>query len=449
MGAQESKGSKEDFSLSNDEKISLQSSFDAVISDSSRECVKNELLDQWSAKIDVELAAWLCDYLFTKNPGGVTFTSYVYFYNKFVKGSLSDQIEIINSFFSPQKEDLTVNTTDMLKYVEKIISSYIKCHGKHPKFLSWHAMLSTTTDDHLKNIAQAWLRELLYGTASSGKDTFSLTEPIGETVSFDDVEKWLNRSAEVLYMQKDLLLHLFRPEESIFCKTGFLMPSCVSVPGHLQFESLLDATNVILLNSALPPEYRQEWHFLFSTSIHGESFSKMLGCITNKGPTLIIVSDTLGNVFGGFAPVCWDLGAKFYGDDRSFLFSLNPKMGIYRSTGYNDHFMYLNVQQQTLPNGLGMGGQFGYFGFWLDAEFGSGHCSKSCTTFDCPQLSNETEFKVHNVEVWAVGKPPPTPQELGERPSVLEGNYEAKALLSMAGREEHSLGYREKEDLDL
>jgi hypothetical protein len=31
----------------------------------------------------------------------------------------------------------------------------------------------------------------------------------------------------------------------------------------------------------------------------------------------------------------------------------------------------------------------------------------------------------------------------------LEGNYEAKALLSMAGREEHSLGYREKEDLDL
>lgn len=91
------------------------------------------------------------------------------------------------------------------------------------------------------------------------------------------------------------------------------MPSCASVPGHLQFESLMDATNVILLNSALPPEYRQEWHFLFSTSIHGESFSKMLGCITNKGPTLIIVSDTLGNVFGGFAPVCWDLGAKFYG----------------------------------------------------------------------------------------------------------------------------------------
>lgn len=43
-----------------------------------------------------------------------------------------------------------------------------------------------------------------------------MREPVGETVSFDDVEKWLNRSAEVLYMQKDLLLHLFRPVSNIF-----------------------------------------------------------------------------------------------------------------------------------------------------------------------------------------------------------------------------------------
>lgn len=27
-------------------------------------------------------------------------------------------------------------------------------------------------------------------------------------------------------------------------------------------------------------------------------------------------------------------------------------MSVYTATGYNDHYMYLNHQQQTMPNGL-------------------------------------------------------------------------------------------------
>jgi len=45
--------------------------------------------------------------------------------------------------------------------------------------------------------------------------------------------------------------------------------------------------------------------------------------------------------------------------------------------------------------------------------------------------------------VWAVGKPPPSAEELGER-SVLDGNFEAKALLHMAGRKIHSEGLRDE-----
>jgi hypothetical protein len=29
-----------------------------------------------------------------------------------------------------------------------------------------------------------------------------------------------------------------------------------------------------------------------------------------------------------------------------------PKMAIYPTTGYNEHFQYLNVQQTTMPNGM-------------------------------------------------------------------------------------------------
>jgi len=40
------------------------------------------------------------------------------------------------------------------------------------------------------------------------------------------------------------------------------------------------------------------------------------------------------------------------GDSRCFLFSLLPSLVIYHPTGYNENFMYLNHQMQTLPNGL-------------------------------------------------------------------------------------------------
>lgn len=40
------------------------------------------------------------------------------------------------------------------------------------------------------------------------------------------------------------------------------------------------------------------------------------------------------------------------GKNTSFLFTLAPRMRIYPSTSYNDHYQYLNTFQQTMPNGL-------------------------------------------------------------------------------------------------
>jgi hypothetical protein len=52
----------------------------------------------------------------------------------------------------------------------------------------------------------------------------------------------------------------------------------------------------------------------------------------------------------------------------------------------------------------GMGGQFEYFGLWLDAEFGKGHCSESCTTYTNYRMLSATKyFEIDHVEVWAVG----------------------------------------------
>ena len=42
--------------------------------------------------------------------------------------------------------------------------------------------------------------------------------------------------------------------------------------------------------------------------------STMLGSITDKGPSLVVIRDTDGHVFGGYAPESWHCNGDFYGE---------------------------------------------------------------------------------------------------------------------------------------
>ncbi|XP_047383325.1 MTOR-associated protein MEAK7 isoform X1 [Sciurus carolinensis] len=130
-----------------------------------------------------------------------------------------------------------------------------------------------------------------------------------------------------------------------------LVPECQVGHGR-ELESILDVLAVIFLNSCLAQGQRHRWRLLFSSQLHGQSFSQLCGHITHQGPCLTLLEDQDGHVFGGFASCSWEVKPQFQGDDRCFLFSISPSMAVYEHTGYNDHFMYLNCGQQTIPNGL-------------------------------------------------------------------------------------------------
>nr|XP_015223588.1 PREDICTED: 1-phosphatidylinositol 4,5-bisphosphate phosphodiesterase gamma-2 isoform X2 [Lepisosteus oculatus] len=186
-----------------------------------------------------------------------------------------------------------------------------------------------------------------------------------------------------------------------------LLPQCTEVRWS-DFHSLLDLPSLTFLNAQLPAEAQLRWRLLFSTRLHGESFSRLCGHIVRKGPTLLLLRDSRGHVFGGFASQSWEVKPQFQGDNRCFLFTVSPSLSVYTYTGYNEHYMYLNHSQQTMPNGLGMGGQHNYFGLWVDSDFGKGHSKARprCTTYSSPQLSADDEFTIDVMEVWAVGEPP-------------------------------------------
>ncbi|KAJ8785894.1 hypothetical protein J1605_006854 [Eschrichtius robustus] len=306
-----------------------------------------------------------------------------------------------------------------------------------------------------------------------------------------------------------------------------------------EFASVLDVLSVIYINSHLPREQRHCWRLLFSSELHGHSFAQLCGRIAHWGPCVVLLEDRDGHVFGGFASCSWEVKPQFQvsslsglspgsppsgslpdhtsasyslrssmglhasgivpiffapeklllvgepcpGDDRCFLFSISPRMAVYTCTGYNDHYMYLNQGQQTIPNGLkgqfgddrgeglglrsspqwvpvvvsnrpegrsspeGMGGQHNYFGLWIDVDFGKGHskAKPTCTTYNSPQLSAQEDFRFEKMEVWAVGDASVT-QLAKNTKSVLDVDPAARALLEVSGRIRHSEGLREVPD---
>ncbi|KAL0968216.1 hypothetical protein UPYG_G00263930 [Umbra pygmaea] len=265
------------------------------------------------------------------------------------------------------------------------------------------------------------------------------------------LEDWLFRVPSVtMYMELligeglnvDLTCHL----------PPSLLPPCWETPWE-KLRCLLDLPVLMFLTPQLPDGYNMPWKLLFSTHLHGESFTKMVGSCKSSGPTLLLVKDTKGHVFGGFASLGWEVKPQFQGDSRCFLFSVVPCLRVYNCTGYNQHYMYLNQGQQTMPNGLGMGGQHGYCGLWLDSDFGHGHsrARPRCTTYGSPQLSAEEDFTIQALEVWGVGKPPEEEEVSGEvrgKRSILDADPETQAMLEMAGKTLHSQGLREPEEDD-
>ncbi|XP_060933319.1 MTOR-associated protein MEAK7 [Limanda limanda] len=230
-----------------------------------------------------------------------------------------------------------------------------------------------------------------------------------------------------------------------------LLPLCRDTPWK-DLKCLLDLPTIMFLTPQLPDSYSAPWRLVFSTQLHGESFTRMVSGLTQHGPTLLLVRDSKGHAFGGFASHRWEVKPQFQGDSRCFLFTVHPRLRVYTATGYNQHFMYLNQNQQTMPNGLGMGGQHGYFGLWLERDFGRGHsrARPTCTTYGSPQLSGEEDFTVDSVEVWAVGKPP-EPEEDEEvdgkkKKSILDVDPELQAMMEMSGKTLHSQGLREPEE---
>lgn len=334
--------------------------------------------------------------------------------------------------------DLTCNLVHLLE----------KNLGERDALKTWSM---TTSVESMHRFVKHILHDLVYGDERKAVDVVDEDLPWDQSYSADDVEQWLSKCPLFLSILNTLFSHIFPisfVEGEALPDHVCLVPVCKGANWE-KTSTLLDFPTVLLLNSSIAPILRKEWRLLFSSRQHGESFHMMTQNITHQGPSLVIVRDSYGHVFGGFASQSWSFNAQFTGDSSCMLFSLSPVLELYRATGYNDNYMYLNQGQETLPNGLGMGGQFDYFGLWLDYEYGKGHskAGPTCTTYGSHQLSAREQFEMDAVEVWAVGPKPSHGDQQEEPGSILDKDMEAKAMLALLDRGPISEGLREDDPM--
>ncbi|CAN2389261.1 TBC LysM-associated domain containing 1, partial [Pristimantis euphronides] len=435
-----------------EEQAQIEKGFDNLIRNSGKKCVgltafQDSIGDSFPAAMSQCIFHGIRSVSLTGKTAaasaGVTREQFVVFIIDLLRGTAEEKSAVIMPMMGADNSE-QVTGPQVQQFLADLIGSAVHVLCQKKALSGWSLENTRDCDSGIATLARHLMSQI--------KRTDDLPDaPDLSRFSRAAIEDWLYKVPIISALLRvvvslgfSILQHNVEQQRDI----GSLVPRCRRgrVPA---FTSLLDLPAIMFLNSHLPSEMQHKWRLLFSTQVHGESFSQLCGHLMDQGPSLLVLRDSGGFIFGGFASQTWEVKPRYQGDSRCFLFTVAPHLDVFTYTGYNDHYMYLNHGQQTMPNGLGMGGQHDYFGLWVDSNFGKGHSKAKprCTTYNSPQLSATEEFSIDSMEVWGLGDLSEELQVKSKK-SILDADPEAQALLEMTGRTRQSEGLREKEDDD-
>jgi len=96
--------------------------------------------------------------------------------------------------------------------------------------------------------------------------------------------------------------------------------------GHIS----LSDKEMEFLRKILKAESRDIGEVLYVASTNGDASSKFHSACDGKGPTIVIIETSTGNVFGGYTDISWGSSAAWKSSSKSFLFGLRPIMKQYQ-----------------------------------------------------------------------------------------------------------------------
>jgi len=297
-----------------------------------------------------------------------------------------------------------------------LAKSYFNIKGKtNPSIQDWDAAGAgqNSNDGNFLNWALSVIRQLLFPgkkpkeiIETGDDDSIDTDTDSGKKKDDGDVKGWYDGHPEIGKMQKDIFDDIFDTTDDGVTDEDDPEPI---VPKPQDFEencTCLDNASILFINTNLLLEYRKNWRFLYSSQTHPRSLQEMADRVSYKGPTIIIIRDTAGNVFGAHASTSWiNTEGGWIGNGECFIFSIQPKMAIFHSTGRDENF------QMLTEDCLGMGGKPGKFGLMLNTDLSSGSSSGNVETFHTIQLTPDSYFDIDHVEVWGLGPEPDLSEE--------------------------------------
>ncbi|XP_077144995.1 MTOR-associated protein MEAK7 [Ranitomeya variabilis] len=430
-----------------EERAQIEKSFDNLSRNPSKKCVGlTTFQDSLASALPASMSQRIFHGMQSVNVSGapaapeVTREQHAVFIIELLRGTAEEKSMLIAPMIGADNSG-KVTGPRVQQFLEDVIGAAVHVLHQQNALSGWSLENTRDCDAGVRTLATQLMSQL---QEPSGGPPLVSAE-LSSSFSRAAIEDWLYKVPMVsalLRVVVTLGFSVLRQSGDVGC----LVPRCRRGKA-LSFVSLLDLPAIMYLNAHLPSDMQYKWRLLFSTRVHGESFSQLCGHVVDQGPSLLVLRDAGGFIFGGFAAQNWEVKPQFRGDSRCFLFTVSPHLDIFTYTGYNDHYMYLNHSQQTMPNGLGMGGQHDYFGLWIDSNFGKGHSKAKprCTTYNSPQLSSTENFCIDAMEVWGLGELSEELQ-IKNKKSILDADPEAKALLEMMGRMRQSEGLRDKED---
>lgn len=387
-----------------------------------KEITSNMLQTAWHDMLSDGLQRTFLSYLFRKSKS-VVMEELETFYYQMTEGGLEERARLIISLLGI---DNNIPPINFQTYVSDLLESYMMIlNSRCPEaYATWKSGDLTQKAD-MNAISYFFIKDIKY--CDDGM------------VPVCEVESWLQQSSFLKEVSESVVNAAFGID--VECLKP-LLPTA-SAPS-----TLLRIPTVLLL-SHLTRTDSKSWRLLYSSSLEPHSWHVFQNKLLAEGPSLVLIQDREGPLFGGYASTSWKLTPTFYGDENSFLFRLRPELRICLPTGYNQNFQYINSGASTLPNGLGMGGQLNYFGFFLSSEFGPGSVSKTCTTFrDYLPLASQLEFNFSQLEVWAVGDRDPVDSDARRLGGGLAMSRDpgAVAILELVGKGGHAKAAGELQD---
>ncbi|XP_068941749.1 MTOR-associated protein MEAK7 isoform X2 [Petaurus breviceps papuanus] len=265
---------------------------------------------------------------------------FVILMSELLKGNAEEKSNMIMKMLHVPVEN--VKASHIQEFTEDLITSVVHVLDYRNELKGWNLKKCQDFMSGVKALAIQLLSSLKQGSPCEEIDKGNLC------CDSSMIEDWLLKVPQISTFLNVIIRRGFLVLHS-HAELASFVPECRD---GKEFMSLFNIPAIVYINSHLPTRLQHTWKLIFSSQIHGYNFAKLCGNIIDKGPCLLVVKDRDGYIFGGFSSHSWAVKGQFQGDNRSFLFTISPNIAVYTYSGYNDHYMYLNYGQQTIPNGL-------------------------------------------------------------------------------------------------